>query len=89
MRRSRRIPGLVNGTVSYKGQPLSIGFVTLVGEDGKKYSANIQANGKYALTQGVPINKNPKNKTQGVPVGTYKVLIEEKHFPAERGAEGR
>jgi hypothetical protein len=55
----------VSGHVTYKGKPLSSGFVTFVGQDGRKFSASIKADGTYRF-RGVT-----------VPPGPYRVVIDE------------
>jgi hypothetical protein len=55
----------VTGRVTYKGKPLSSGFVTLVGQDGRKFSASIRADGSYGF-RGVT-----------VPPGQYRVMIDD------------
>lgn len=45
----------VNGTISYKGQPLQSGILQFVGSDGGAYSAaSIQPGGKFIITDVVP-----------------------------------
>jgi hypothetical protein len=55
----------VSGRVTYKGKPLSSGFVTLIGQDGRKFSASIRADGSYRF-RGVT-----------VPPGQYRVVIDD------------
>ncbi len=55
----------VTGKVTYKGQPLTSGFVTLVDEDGRKFSASIRMDGSYAF------------RKVAVPPGEYTVVLEE------------
>jgi hemoglobin len=63
---------VLSGIVKLKGQPLNYGFITFVGADGKKYSANIQKDGKYVFNKGFP-------------PGEYKVMIEGTTTPPEPG----
>jgi hypothetical protein len=45
----------VNGTISYKGQPLESGIIQFVAADGGSYSAaSIQPGGKFVMTDVVP-----------------------------------
>jgi hypothetical protein len=55
----------VSGRVTYKGKPLSSGFVTLIDPDGRKFSASIRADGSYRF-RGVT-----------VPPGQYRIVIED------------
>lgn len=59
----------IYGLVSFKGQPLSTGFVSFVGSDGRQFSASILKDGTYVFKKGLP-------------VGTYKVLYENSVVPA-------
>src|SRR5262249_25866347 len=63
---------VVSGHVMLKGKPLTYGFVTFVDQDGKRFSANIQKDGKYVFKKGFP-------------PGKYKVLIEDTPTPPEAG----
>jgi truncated hemoglobin YjbI len=63
---------VLTGQVMIKGQPLTYGFVTFVDPDGKRFSANIQKDGKYVFKKGFP-------------PGAYKVLIEDTPTPPEKG----
>jgi hypothetical protein len=57
--------GAVNGKVTIDGQPLSIGFVSLVSvQDGRKYGSAIYPGGTYAIKKGIP-------------AGEYKVILEQ------------
>jgi hypothetical protein len=53
------------GRVTYQGKPLSSGFVTLIGQDGRKFSASIKTDGSYRF-RGVT-----------VPPGEYRVVIDD------------
>jgi hypothetical protein len=55
----------LSGRVTYKGKPLSSGFVTLVGQDGRKFSASIKVDGSYRF-RGVTL-----------PPGEYRVVIDD------------
>lgn len=55
--------GKLEGLVTYKGQPVTEFYITLVSEDNRRYSTYIREDGKYAF------------KTK-LPVGTYRILIE-------------
>jgi hemoglobin len=63
---------VLSGHVTIGGNPLNYGFVTFVDKDGRKFSANIQKDGKYVFNKGF------------MP-GTYKVLIEDSPTPPEKG----
>jgi hemoglobin len=63
---------VLNGVVSLNGQPLGHGFVTFVDGAGRKFSANIQKDGKYVFKKGFP-------------PGKYKVMIEETTTAPEPG----
>lgn len=54
----------VYGTVTFKGQPVSAGFVTFIAKDGRTYSANLSPKGTYSL------------KKFGMPPGEYVVIID-------------
>jgi hypothetical protein len=51
----------VSGKVTYKNQPLPDGTVTLMAQDGQPYSAQIQADGTFTISN--------------VPVGPAKVVV--------------
>jgi len=53
--------GDVTGTVKYKGETMTKGSVTFQGGDGKTYTGDIGADGKYTV--------------RGVPSGTAKVAV--------------
>ena len=55
-------PAQISGVVKYKGQPLPGGTLVFHDSEGKAYSAPIQQDGKYDLTD--------------VPVGEMKVTVE-------------
>jgi hypothetical protein len=55
----------ISGRVTYQGQPVTSGFVTLIGPDGRKFSASIKADASYRF-RGVT-----------VPPGKYRVVIDE------------
>lgn len=44
----------ISGKVTYKGKALTAGFVTLVGKDQRKFSANLTADGVYTFKKGIP-----------------------------------
>jgi len=44
----------VNGTVKYKGQPVSSGILKFIGPEGAYSAASIQPDGKYIITDVVP-----------------------------------
>jgi hypothetical protein len=56
-----RATGDVSGTVTYKGTPVAMGSVVLVGSDGIPHSGEIQEDGTYEVT--------------GVPAGTVSVGV--------------
>lgn len=55
-------PAQISGVVKYKGQPLPGGTIVFHDSEGKAYSAPIQQDGKYQLTD--------------IPVGEMKVTVE-------------
>jgi hemoglobin len=61
-----------SGNVMLKGKPLNYGFVTFVDKDGRRFSANIRPDGRYAFKKGFP-------------PGDYKVLIEDSPTPPAQG----
>jgi hypothetical protein len=63
---------VLSGVVTVDGKPLTYGFVTFVDADGRKFSANIQQDGKYVFNKGFP-------------PGKYKVLVEDSPTPAASG----
>jgi hypothetical protein len=54
----------VRGMVTFKGKPLTSGFVTFVSPEGRKYSASIRLDGTFAF------------RKVAVPAGRYKVVID-------------
>jgi hypothetical protein len=46
---SQQPPVIVSGTVSYKGQPVSTGQISIIAEDGKSRSDLITAEGNYQV----------------------------------------
>jgi hypothetical protein len=51
---NRPNPATVTGKVTFKGQPLNSGFVTFIGRDNRRYSANISADGTFSFRKGIP-----------------------------------
>ena len=58
--------------MTFKGKPLSTGFVTFVDGNGRRYSANILADGTYAFRIGVP-------------PGQYTIVVEDSPTPPMPG----
>jgi hypothetical protein len=60
----------VTGTVTYKGQPVKAGQITLAYEQGGKYEAALQPDGTYQF--------------MSVPVGTAKVFIDNRAYDPDQ-----
>lgn len=59
-------PAQISGVVKYKGQPLPAGTIVFHDAEGKAYSASIQQDGKYELTD--------------IPTGDMKVTVDTEDF---------
>jgi hemoglobin len=44
----------VKGTVTYNGKPVASGYITFVGEAGRRFSANLQGDGSFEIRRGFP-----------------------------------